>query len=77
MPEFRAVASLAEFTLLDEGEILKGYFDGFHDAPEPGSDRSSSYWHGYRNGRFDNGSLPLDAAAKALRREMQQIQPPH
>ena len=71
MSEFRAVATLAEFMRLDEGEVLEGYFDGFHDALPPAATRSTAYWHGWRNGQVDNGNRPADAAQQALARDFE------
>ena len=68
MTEFRPVSDIEEFRLLDDGEILEGYFDGFHGASSPGSDRSRSYWHGWRNGRVDAGLAEPDTAQLALAR---------
>lgn len=66
MAEFMPVESVAEFRQLDDGEILEGYFDGFHGSPAPGSDRSRSFWHGWRNGRVDAGLDLPDAAQRML-----------
>ena len=73
MSEFPPVATLAEFMLLDEGEVLEGYFDGFHDAPRPTRSRSRSYWHGWRTGQIDCGILLPDAAHEALAAESRQL----
>ena len=69
MSEFVPVTTVAEFRKLDDGEILEGYFDGFHGAPEPGSDRSRAFWHGWRNGRVDAGLAEPDEAYHKLQRE--------
>ena len=66
MVEFRPVSDLDDFRRLDDGEILEGYFDGFHGGSMPGSDRSRAYWHGWRNGRVDAGVVEPDAAQVAL-----------
>jgi hypothetical protein len=69
MAEFAPVRTVADFRQLDEGDILEGYLDGFHGGPEPGSDRSRAYWHGWRNGRTDAGLAEPDAAQRALEEE--------
>ena len=74
MAEFAPVRTIADFRLLDDGDILAGYFDGFHGSPEPGSDRSRSYWHGWRNGRIDAGFARPDAAQRALAQEFNLLQ---
>ena len=69
MAEFVPVMSVADFRQLDDGEILEGYFDGFHGCPPPGSDRSRSFWHGWRNGRVDAGLAEPDLAQRVLEQE--------
>jgi hypothetical protein len=73
MSKFCPVATLEEFNLLDEGEILEGYFDGFHDAPEPSLERSRSYRHGWLNGQVDNGNRDPDEAQEALNLEFERL----
>lgn len=55
---------------LDEEELLQGYWDGKDNEPEPGDNRSYSYWHGYRNGQADGGHKPIDAAQRALAKDV-------
>jgi hypothetical protein len=69
MAEFSPIKTVAEFKQLDDGEILEGYFDGFHGSPAPGSDRSRSYWHGWRNGQVDAGRAEPDVAQRLLAQE--------
>jgi hypothetical protein len=69
MTEFAPVETIADFRQLDDGETLEGYFDGFHGSPEPGSDRSRAFWHGWRNGRVDAGLAEPDRAQHALELE--------
>lgn len=71
MAEFAPVQTVADFRRLDDGEILEGYFDGFHGCPAPGSDRSRSFWHGWRNGRVDAGLAEPDLAHRALEHAFQ------
>ena len=66
MAEFSPIRTVADFRQLDDGEILEGYFDGFHGGPAPGSDRSRSFWHGWRNGRVDAGLAEPDIAQRLL-----------
>jgi hypothetical protein len=73
MPEFAPVETIADFRQLDDGETLEGYFDGFHGSAEPGSDRSRSFWHGWRNGRVDAGLTEPDNAQQALEQEFRLI----
>ena len=69
MAEFVPVETITDLRKLDDGEVLEGYFDGFHGSPAPGSDRSRSFWHGWRNGRVDAGFAEPDLAQLALAQE--------
>lgn len=53
---------------MDDDEIFEGYRDGFKNEPEPGNNRSFSYWHGWRNGRADRTG-EADAAQRELARD--------
>jgi hypothetical protein len=45
-------------------EMTEGYMDGFDlDNPEPSSNRSHCYRHGFANGRDDRANRPRDTAA--------------
>jgi hypothetical protein len=64
------ITDLAALDALDSAEVVEGYHDGFAaDAadPEPGDNRSISYWHGWRNGRSDRLGR-VDAAQRQLAR---------
>jgi hypothetical protein len=71
MAEFAPVETIEDFRQLDDGEILEGYFDGFHGGSPPGSSRSRAFWHGWRNGRVDAGLAKPDFAQRALERAFQ------
>jgi hypothetical protein len=73
MPEFRPVTTVADFVSLDDGDVLEGYLDGFHDGPVPNSSHSRSYWHGWRNGMVDSEREIADWAQEALAREFEQL----
>lgn len=66
MSEYQPLSTRAELDLLDIEECTAGYMAGLDDLPEPGSDKSKSYWHGWRNGMMDKGRLPRDEAADQL-----------
>lgn len=68
MAEFAPVTTLDDLATLDEAEMLEGYWDGFKGAPEPGNNRSRSYWHGWRNGAVDGRHRQGDAAQAELAR---------
>lgn len=60
------VETLEELDALDDGEIIEGYFDGRQNAPEPGHNRSKSFWHGWRNGMVDGHHRASDGAQMVL-----------
>lgn len=51
---------------LNEKEMVEGYLDGFQNEPQPGDNRSYSYWHGWRNGMVDGKHAEGDGAQAAL-----------
>lgn len=55
-----------QLELLESDEVAEGYQDGFAGDPEPGGNRSYSYWHGWRNGAVDGGHREKDDAQAAL-----------
>lgn len=66
MKEYLPVTTIADLDTLDSDEIVSGYFDGFHGEPEPGNNRSRSYWHGWRNGSVDGRHREKDDAQAVL-----------
>ena len=73
MAEFPPVETVEDFRRLDDGEVLEGYFDGFHGRPAPGSGHSRSYWHGWRNGSIEAGFALPDHAYRALQEAFLQL----
>jgi len=69
MSEWNPVTQVSELALLDMNETCAGYQAGLAGDPEPGSDRSRSYWHGWRNGRVDGGHAQPDLAQQMVARE--------
>lgn len=47
------VTTLFELDQLDLAEMAEGYRSGMDGEPEPGNNRSKSFWHGWRNGAGD------------------------
>jgi len=70
MAEFDKVETAADLVLLDGDEIVAGYRGGLAGSAEPGSDRSRSFWHGWRNGMVDSRRAESDHAQRALVREL-------
>lgn len=69
MSEFQPVCAVADLDTLDSAEVVEGYFDGRANEPEPGNNRSRSYWHGWRNGMVDAGHREGDDAQGRLAHE--------
>lgn len=66
MSEFKPVTDPDDLSLLDEEDILDGYWSGFAGAAEPGESRSRAFWHGWRNGAVDGGHRQIDWAQETL-----------
>ena len=66
MTEWRPVETVADLETLDQDEIIQGYWDGLDNEPEPGNNRSRSYWHGWRNGMVDGGHREKDDSQAIL-----------
>lgn len=51
-----------------EREMVEGFMDGYKlDNPDPSSNRSASYRHGFANGRRDKGILKDGLFGQQLR----------
>jgi hypothetical protein len=70
MSEYAPVCTKAELELLDDAEVVEGYLYGFNGGAEPGSNRSRSFWHGWRNGQVDGKHTGIDDAQMRLAREI-------
>lgn len=70
MSEFAPVETKADLDCLDDDEILAGYMAGLGNCKEPGSDKSRSYWHGWRNAQTDRGLAPFDEFQQRLVRDV-------
>lgn len=68
MSEFAPVRTLEDLATLDDREVVMGYVDGLHGCPEPGNNRTRSYWHGWRNGMVDSRRRESDAHQRELAR---------
>lgn len=77
MSEYEPLSSIKELDALDEEECVAGYLSGLKGSPEPGNDKSKSYWHGWRNGMIDKGHIPIDGAADNLVKEFVRRQRAH
>lgn len=58
---------MTEFTTFDfaesdyiDADVIDGYGSGYRGDREPGSDKSRSFFHGWKNGRVDGGHDPID-----------------
>lgn len=60
MSEFQPVETVEDLNGLDDDEMLEGYMYGLNNDAEPGSDKSRSFWHGWRNGAVDSKRKEID-----------------
>lgn len=67
MPPDEPVRTISEFRMLNDGEVLEGYLDGFSGMPTAIGVRSQSYMHGWRNGMIESERWPPDDAYFELR----------
>ena len=70
MAEFQPVRSISDLDALDSDEMIAGYWAGRDGEPEPGSDKSRAFWHGWRNGRADGCHDQIDGAQRELARHV-------
>ena len=77
MSEYQPLSTAAEAELLDMDDCVEGYKSGLRAESEPGSDKSKSFWHGWRNGMIDRGLMPMDEAARNLCKEIIRKQRAH
>lgn len=70
MSEWLPVSHLFDLETLEKSEVAEGYLDGLGAAPEPGNNRTRSYWHGWRNGMVDGGHMEKDWAQIELARQV-------
>lgn len=70
MTEFAPVRTAADLATLDDEDVVSGYFDGLRGEPEPGNNRSRSYWHGWKNGMVDSRRREQDEHQAALAKEV-------
>ncbi len=61
------VRTISEFRMLDDGEVLEGYLDGFGGMPLASGSTSRSYMHGWRNGMIESERWQPDDAYIELR----------
>jgi len=67
------VRRVALLNQLDQDEMVKGYLAGWDGAPEPGPERSYSYWHGWCSAALDHGDKRWAAANAELAADIQRF----
>jgi hypothetical protein len=77
MSEYQPLSTRAELQHLNMDECLEGYRSGLAGDAEPGTDKSKSFWHGWRNGAMDRGLIAPDAASIQLANEIVRHQRAH
>jgi hypothetical protein len=72
MSEFQTAETIEDLSSLDEADIMAGYNSGYKGDAEPGSDRSRSFYHGWKNGMVDSKRLVITPEQQRLAREIVQ-----
>lgn len=70
MSEFQTEGTIIELHSMDDDEILSGYWSGYKGEPEPGSDKSNSFYHGWCNGMVDSKRMEPTQRQMLLAREI-------
>lgn len=65
---------ITDMAELNEDECLAGYRAGFGWLAIDYTQKSRSYWHGYRNGQVDFGKEPISPEQCAFARKFLKIQ---
>lgn len=73
MSEYKPITNILDLKKINMCEAIEGYFSGFNGEREPGSDKSKSFWHGWRNGRTDKGLSVVDSSQRELARQYMQV----
>ena len=66
---FKPVTTFDDLDGLDHDQMVEGYLSARRGDPEPGANRSRSYWHGWRCRMMDFGELQIDSRHRNLVRE--------
>ena len=69
-PEYLPISTMKELEQLNSDEIVEGYLSAQENTQLLGSDKSKSYWHGWRNGMVDFHKIPIDDAQRQLAKEV-------
>jgi hypothetical protein len=65
--EYKPVLTSKDLASLDDDQVLDGYLSVIRgNYATPGSDKTRSYWHGWRNGMADKGKIPVDQSVRQL-----------
>ena len=70
MSESTPTSSLPELSPQDSAEALAGYLEGLANRPEPGSNKSKIFWHGWCGGQSDRKFAPLDEYALGVAQKL-------
>ena len=68
-PHHTPVTTLAELDALDDDEIVAGYRSAERGDPEPGTNHSRGFHHGWRTRMMDLGEMPIPEDHRQLVRE--------
>lgn len=60
------ITTLDDLLALDETEMVEGYLSAERGDPEPGTNHSLAYCHGWRSRQYDYGTIPIPPEHRAL-----------
>lgn len=63
------IEPIANLNEINDDECLAGYRAGLGFIAVDHTQRSCSYWHGYRNGQVDRGLEPISSAQRQIARQ--------
>jgi hypothetical protein len=63
------VTTLEQLDSLDNGELVEGYMAAERGDPEPGTNHSLAYCHGWRSRMYDLREIPTPPEHYALTRD--------
>lgn len=64
------IEPITDMAEINDDECLSGYRAGLGFIGVDYTQKSASYWHGYRNGQSDRGLEPASPQSQAFARQM-------
>lgn len=64
------IEPITDLADLNDDECLAGYLGGMGTIPMDYTQKSASYWHGYRNAQVDLGKEPMSPEQASFARQV-------